>query len=131
MTWPGVIAHFRDRLSVTAETPVVTLLEGNTQPSYGVRCPIRPVTTPASSGPAACPTQPARWFGSSAPADVVLELKRVYRLVERLPPDLRLVFLLRRIEGLSHEEVTETAAEARQRFAGLVDALLPRLAVRD
>ena len=30
MTWPGVIGQFRDRLSVTAETPVVTLLEGNT-----------------------------------------------------------------------------------------------------
>jgi len=30
VTWPGVIGHFRDRLSVTAETPVVTLLEGDT-----------------------------------------------------------------------------------------------------
>jgi len=32
---------------------------------------------------------------------------------------------------LSHEEVTETAAEARQRFAALVDTLLPRLAAGD
>ena len=30
MTWPGVIEQYRDRLTVTAETPVVTLLEGNT-----------------------------------------------------------------------------------------------------
>jgi threonine synthase len=30
MTWPGVIGQFGDRLSVTAATPVVTLLEGNT-----------------------------------------------------------------------------------------------------
>ncbi len=30
MTWPGVIASYRDRLSVSAATPVVTLLEGNT-----------------------------------------------------------------------------------------------------
>jgi threonine synthase len=30
MTWPGVINQYRDRLSVTDETPVVTLLEGNT-----------------------------------------------------------------------------------------------------
>ncbi|MDJ0925603.1 MAG: threonine synthase [Acidimicrobiia bacterium] len=30
MTWPGVIHQFRDRLSVNADTPVVTLLEGNT-----------------------------------------------------------------------------------------------------
>src|SRR5450759_1497826 len=28
--WPGVIEAFRDRLPVTAATPVVTLLEGNT-----------------------------------------------------------------------------------------------------
>ena len=30
MSWPGVIEQFRDRLSVTDATPVVTLLEGNT-----------------------------------------------------------------------------------------------------
>lgn len=30
MTWPGVINQYRDRLSVTERTPVVTLLEGNT-----------------------------------------------------------------------------------------------------
>ncbi|MCP4963835.1 MAG: threonine synthase [bacterium] len=30
MTWPGVIEQFRDRLSVSAVTPVITLLEGNT-----------------------------------------------------------------------------------------------------
>jgi threonine synthase len=29
-TWPGVIEAFRDRLPVTAATPVVTMLEGNT-----------------------------------------------------------------------------------------------------
>jgi len=30
VSWPGVIARYRDRLSVTDRTPVVTLLEGNT-----------------------------------------------------------------------------------------------------
>lgn len=30
MIWPGVIEQYRDRLTVTATTPVVTLLEGNT-----------------------------------------------------------------------------------------------------
>ena len=30
MTWPGLIETYRDRLSVTSDTPVVTLLEGNT-----------------------------------------------------------------------------------------------------
>ena len=30
MTWPGVINQYRDRLSVSEQTPVVTLLEGNT-----------------------------------------------------------------------------------------------------
>ena len=29
-TWPGVIEAYRDRLPVTAETPVITLLEGGT-----------------------------------------------------------------------------------------------------
>jgi threonine synthase len=28
--WPGLIEAFRDRLPVTDQTPVVTLLEGNT-----------------------------------------------------------------------------------------------------
>jgi Threonine synthase len=28
--WPGLIEAFRDRLPVTEQTPVVTLLEGNT-----------------------------------------------------------------------------------------------------
>ncbi len=30
MSWPGVIGQYRDRLSVTEATPVVTLLEGDT-----------------------------------------------------------------------------------------------------
>ena len=30
MTWPGVVEAYRDRLPVTDDTPVVTLLEGNT-----------------------------------------------------------------------------------------------------
>ena len=30
MSWPGVIERYRDRLPVDADTPVVTLLEGNT-----------------------------------------------------------------------------------------------------
>jgi threonine synthase len=30
VSWPGLIETFRDRLSVTDDTPVVTLLEGNT-----------------------------------------------------------------------------------------------------
>lgn len=29
-TWPGVIAHYRDRLDITRDVPPVTLLEGNT-----------------------------------------------------------------------------------------------------
>ncbi len=30
MSWPGVVAHYRDRLPVTEATPIVTLLEGAT-----------------------------------------------------------------------------------------------------
>ena len=29
-TWPGVIEAYRDRLPVSANTPIITLLEGNT-----------------------------------------------------------------------------------------------------
>jgi RNA polymerase sigma-70 factor, ECF subfamily len=42
---------------------------------------------------------------SSAPADVVAELRAVYRVVEGLAPRVRVALVLRRVEGLSREEV--------------------------
>ncbi len=42
-----------------------------------------------------------------APADVATELGRVYRAVARLPTDLRIALVLRRVEGLTLEEIAD------------------------
>lgn len=42
-----------------------------------------------------------------APADVEAELRAVYRLVDELPARLRIALVLRRVEGLSQNEVAE------------------------
>ena len=41
----------------------------------------------------------------SAPADVVVELRAVYRVLESLSPRVRIALVLRRLEGMSQEEV--------------------------
>jgi RNA polymerase sigma-70 factor (ECF subfamily) len=41
----------------------------------------------------------------SAPADVVAELRAVYRVLEELSPRVRVALVLRRIEGMSQDEV--------------------------
>jgi RNA polymerase sigma-70 factor (ECF subfamily) len=41
----------------------------------------------------------------SAPADVVAELRAVYRVLERVAPRVRLALVLRRVEGMSQDEV--------------------------
>ena len=41
----------------------------------------------------------------AAPADAVAELSAVYRLVQRLPADVRVALVLRRVEGHSLEEI--------------------------
>jgi RNA polymerase sigma-70 factor (ECF subfamily) len=40
-----------------------------------------------------------------APADVVAELHAVYRLIDRLPSRTRVALILRRVEGMSQDEV--------------------------
>ena len=40
-----------------------------------------------------------------APADVVAELRAVYRLIDRLPSRVRVALVLRRVEGMSQDEV--------------------------
>ena len=42
---------------------------------------------------------------SGAPADVVAELHAVYRLIDKLPTRTRVALVLRRVEGMSQEEV--------------------------
>ncbi len=41
----------------------------------------------------------------SAPADVVAELHAVYRLIDKLPSRVRVALVLRRVEGMSQDEV--------------------------
>jgi RNA polymerase sigma-70 factor, ECF subfamily len=47
-------------------------------------------------------------ISSTAPPDARSELKAIYRLVESLPPDVRLAFILRRVEGLPLDEIAES-----------------------
>jgi RNA polymerase sigma-70 factor (ECF subfamily) len=46
-------------------------------------------------------------IATATPADVATELRRVYGLIESLPADLRVPLVLRRIEGLTLEEIAE------------------------
>jgi len=41
----------------------------------------------------------------AAPADVLVELRAIYALVETLPPTTRVAFVLRRVEGVGLEEI--------------------------
>jgi RNA polymerase sigma-70 factor (ECF subfamily) len=41
----------------------------------------------------------------SAPPDVVMELRAVYRIIEELPPLVRTALVLRRVEGMPQEEL--------------------------
>jgi RNA polymerase sigma-70 factor (ECF subfamily) len=54
-----------------------------------------------------------RALSANAPPDVVLELRLVYRLVERLPNKIRLAFLLRRVEGMPLDAVAEHLGVSR------------------
>jgi len=44
-------------------------------------------------------------LSSDAPPDVVAQLRAVYSLLEHMPADLRTVFLLRRVEGSTIDEI--------------------------
>lgn len=67
-----------------------------------------------------------------APADVAAELRRVYRAVEAMPAELRIPLVLRRVEGLTLEEVatlTRTSiATVKRRIAEAERTLGPRSA---
>lgn len=59
--------------------------------------------------------------GTSAPPEIVRELRAIYAALERLPPQLRIPLVLRRIEGLPLEEIatmTKTSlATVKRRIA--------------
>jgi RNA polymerase sigma-70 factor (ECF subfamily) len=41
----------------------------------------------------------------TAPSDVVMELRAVYRIIEQLPPRVRTALVLRRVEGMALDEL--------------------------
>jgi len=57
----------------------------------------------------------------SCPPDVALELSAVYRVIDDLPPSVRMVLLLRRVQGLTNEEVAQcmklSVATVKRRLA--------------
>jgi RNA polymerase sigma-70 factor (ECF subfamily) len=48
--------------------------------------------------------------GASVPADEALELRRVYAVVDKMPPGIRIPFVLRRVEGFSNDEIATVCA---------------------
>ena len=53
------------------------------------------------------PIDPDHVIGPSAPAEVAIELRRVYRVVESLPAEQRVALILRRVDGLEIPEIAE------------------------
>jgi RNA polymerase sigma-70 factor (ECF subfamily) len=50
---------------------------------------------------------PDSLIAASAPADLATELRRIYSVIESLPAQLRIPLVLRRVEGLSLDEIAE------------------------
>jgi RNA polymerase sigma-70 factor (ECF subfamily) len=65
--------------------------------------------------------------GSSAPPDVVAELREIYGRIESLPPSLRIPLVLRRVEGLQHADIARmtgtSIATVKRRIVQAEDAL--------
>jgi len=53
------------------------------------------------------PIEPDSVVAQTAPADVASELRSIYRVLERLPPEERVALVLRRVEGLELAEIAE------------------------
>jgi RNA polymerase sigma-70 factor (ECF subfamily) len=77
------------------------------------------------------PIDPEALIGTSTAPDVAAELRAVYRVVEGLPVEQRVVLLLRRVEGLGLEEIARTVgrslATVKRRLAD-AEAVLANLA---
>ena len=69
--------------------------------------------------------------GQSAPPDAVVELRAIYAKIDRMPVDVRVPLLLRRIEGLALEEIAErtgkSLATVKRRIADGERALVGEL----
>lgn len=68
-----------------------------------------------------------RMIATTAPPDVVAEVRLIYALVERLPTEERLALLLRRVQGMTLPEVAEamglSLATVKRRLAAAETAL--------
>jgi len=77
------------------------------------------------------PIDPEALIGTSTAPDVAAELRAVYRVVEGLPVEQRVVLLLRRVEGLGLEEIARaigrSLATVKRRLAD-AEAVLANLA---
>lgn len=70
-----------------------------------------------------------RFVSPDAPPDVRAELRAVYAIIEALPARERIALVLRRVEGLSHEDVAErldVSLSTAKRLAASSDAALAR-----
>lgn len=47
------------------------------------------------------------FYSRSAPPDVVVELKSIYALLHKMPVEMHIALVLRRVEGLAIEEIAE------------------------
>jgi RNA polymerase sigma-70 factor (ECF subfamily) len=70
-------------------------------------------------------------MGTAAPADVVVELRAIYAILEDLPADERAALVLRRVEGLPLEEVADalgvSLATVKRRVASAEERLSLRI----
>jgi len=79
------------------------------------------------------PLEADQLVSPNAPADVQAELRAIYRLIERMPTRLRIALVLRRIEGMSHDEVARamgTSVSTAKRLLAQAEARLGE-ALRD
>ncbi len=79
------------------------------------------------------PIEPDTVVAPTAPADVAAELRSIYRVLERLPPEERVALVLRRVEGLDLAEIAEhmklSLATVKRRIVA-AEARLERAKVR-
>lgn len=73
------------------------------------------------------PPEIGRMMAKTAPPDVVSELRSVYQAIQGLPAELRVTFLLRRVEGANLDEIasmTETSlATVKRRLVKAAEML--------
>jgi RNA polymerase sigma-70 factor, ECF subfamily len=69
------------------------------------------------------------------PPDVAAELSRIYRVLDRLPAELRIALVLRRVEGMSIDEIAETMhlspATVKRRLTAAAEQLEKLLAAKE